>query len=266
MRHPLGAGQTPQRRRNTNSRVRIKDVLRAIEEIRNRLGGLHISHALTIKVALREFEDIGVDSESTFRLELCVPRCDLLASLLLRPCVVHAGARGVLVGEEPEETLKVRGDEDIHRRAERLADTIRVRLCAIDSEALSRGGRVRGVLLVGTGAPEAVEDIVLVRGADELVNGETHALGEVASEDVAKVSCGDDEARLRAGGELLLQREVGGEVVGCLGEDARPVDGVDGAQLLAGIGNGVGEEGFDGVLGWWVSGVQRGWGGVVRHT
>lgn len=124
-----------------------------------------------------------------------------------------------------------------------------------------------GVLLVGSRAPEAVEDVVLVGCADELVDGETHALGEVAGEDVAKVARGDDEARLRGRGEALLQREVGGEVVGCLGEDASPVDGVDGAELLAGVGDGVGEEGLDGVLGVWVSGAQRGWGGVaVRHT
>lgn len=55
-----------------------------------------------------------------------------------------------------------------------------------------------------------------------------------------------------------------------MGEDAGPVDGVDGAELLAGVGDGVGEEGLDGVLGVWVSGVcwgDVGYGGVgVRHT
>lgn len=104
------------------------------------------------------------------------------------------------------------------------------------------------VLLVRSSAPEAVENVVLVGCADELVDGETHALGEVAGEDVAEVAGGDDEARFRGGGEALLEGKVGGEVVGCLGEDARPVDGVDGAELLAGVGDGVGEEGFDGVL------------------
>jgi hypothetical protein len=249
MRHTLRAGHAAQRRSDANSGMRVEDVLRAVEEIRDGRGGLGISHALTIKVALRELEDISVDGEAASRLELGVPRRDFLAGLLFRPLLVHAGAGGVLVREEPEETLEVGGDEDVHRGTQSLADTIGVRLRAIDGESLSRGGGVRRVLLVGSSAPEAVEDVILVRGADELVNGETHALGEVASEDVAKVSGGDDETRLCGGGEALLEGEVGGEVVGCLGEDAGPVDGVDGAELLAGVGDGVGEEGFDGVLG-----------------
>ena len=271
MRYALHAGHAAQRRSDADGGMRVEDVLRAIEEIGDGGGGLGISHALTIKVALRELEDISVDGEAASRLELGVPRRDFLSSLLLRPLFVHAGAGGVLVREEPEETLEVGGDEDVHRRAQGLANTIGVRLCAIDSESLSRGGGVRRVFLVGSRAPKAVEDVILVSCADELVNGETHALGEVASEDIAEVAGGDDEARLCGGGEALLEGEVGGEVVGCLGEDACPVDGVDGAELLAGVGDGVGEKGFDGVLGVCVSGVVvvglgRGNGEWVRHT
>ena len=42
--------------------------------------------------------------------------------------------------------------------------------------------------------------------------------------------------------------EVGEEVVDCLGEDAGPVDGVDGAEAVFGVERFVGEERFDDVL------------------
>ena len=38
------------------------------------------------------------------------------------------------------------------------------------------------------------------------------------------------------------------EVVGCLGEDSRPVDGVDGAEVKGFVDFWVGEEGFNCVL------------------
>lgn len=261
MRDALRASHAAQRSCDANGRVRVEDVLCAIVEIPNSSSGLGVCHALAVEVALGELEDLGVDGEAALGFELCVPRCDFLAGLLLGPGVVHAGARGVLVREEPEETLEVGGDEDVHCGAKSLAYTVSVRLCAIDGETLSRGGGLGGVLLVGSGAPEAVEDVVLVGCADELVDGETHALGEVAGEDIAKVAGGDDEAGLCGRGEALLEREVGGEVVGLLGEDAGPVDGVDGAEFLAGVGDGVGEKCLDGVLGSLVSGVRWGSGG-----
>jgi hypothetical protein len=47
---------------------------------------------------------------------------------------------------------------------------------------------------------------------------------------------------------LAGQREVRVEVVDSLGEDARPVDRVDGTELVAGVDVGVGEEGLDDIL------------------
>lgn len=72
---------------------------------------------------------------------------------------------------------------------------------------------------------------------------------EIAREDVAEVACGDHEADLGGGGfGLAGEGEVGVEVVGVLGEDAGPVDGVYGCETELGVDFGVGEEGFDDVL------------------
>lgn len=108
-----------------------------------------------------------------------------------------------------------------------------------------------GLLLVLSGLPESVEDIVLVSRDNKLVNGEAHAGGKVTSEDIAKVSCGHDEADLVANlevGVLSGEGKVGVEVVDDLGEDSGEVDGVDGAELEVLVGVGVTEESLDDVL------------------
>jgi hypothetical protein len=112
-------------------------------------------------------------------------------------------------------------------------------------------GTLGRLLLVLSGLPESVEDIVLVSRDNKLVDGETHAGGKVSSEDVAKVSCGDDKADLVADlevGVLSGEGEVGVEVVDDLGEDSGEVDGVDGAELEVLVGVWVTEEGLDDVL------------------
>ena len=69
-----------------------------------------------------------------------------------------------------------------------------------------------------------------VGGEDESADGCAHAEGDVAGEDVAEVAGGDgDLGGGGAGG--LLDAEDGPEVVDDLGEDAAPVDGVDGAEV-----------------------------------
>lgn len=59
-------------------------------------------------------------------------------------------------------------------------------------------------------------------------------MGEVAREDVAEVASGDYVADFwgRGGGEGAEEGEVGVEVVDDLGEDAGPVDGVYGAEVV----------------------------------
>jgi hypothetical protein len=75
-----------------------------------------------------------------------------------------------------------------------------------------------------------------------------HALCEVAGEDVAKVTRGNDEAWWGGGGVGALQGEVTGEVVGYLGEDSCPVDGVYGGEAVGLVDFWVGEERLDEVL------------------
>ena len=126
-----------------------------------------------------------------------------------------------------------------------------MRLDSVLGHAALGLGAVDGLLGVAARLPEAVEDIVLVGGDDELVDGETHAEGEVTGEDVAKVARGNDEADLVADVEgflLACKREVGVEVVDCLSKDTGPVDGVNGAELVGGVDLRVGEEGLDDVL------------------
>lgn len=124
-------------------------------------------------------------------------------------------------------------------------------LDTIDLQTALSLGALGGLLLVLSRLPESIKDIVLVSRDNKLVDGKTHTSGEVAGEDVAKVSGGDDEAHLvadREGGGLLGEGEVGVEVVHDLGEDAGEVDGVDGAELEGGVGLGVAKEGLDDVL------------------
>jgi len=76
-------------------------------------------------------------------------------------------------------------------------------------------------------------------------------LGVVSSENIAEVSSGNGELDLGVDdvvGELTLDVEEGREVVDGLGEDASPVDRVDGTEAVLGVEGRVGEEGLDDVL------------------
>jgi hypothetical protein len=115
-----------------------------------------------------------------------------------------------------------------------------------DSSLTLLGGD--GVLLVASGLDEAVENVVRVGSDDELVDGETHALGEVTGQDVTKVSGGDDVANLGGSSDLVGEREVGREVVDDLGEDTGPVDGVNRTKVVGLAKNGMREKSLDNVL------------------
>lgn len=113
-------------------------------------------------------------------------------------------------------------------------------------------GAVGGLLLVTTSLEKAVENIVLVGGNNELVDGETHTKGEVTSENVAKVSGRNSEAdlvaELEGRGLLAEEGEIGVEVVDSLGENTSPVDAVDGAELVGRVDLRVGKKSLDDVL------------------
>lgn len=65
----------------------------------------------------------------------------------------------------------------------------------------------------------------------QLLDGQAHALGVVARQDVPEVAGGDGEGERLDGGVGVRDAEVGPEVVGDLRQDACPVDGVDGPQV-----------------------------------
>ena len=75
----------------------------------------------------------------------------------------HGGAVAAIRLEQG--AFEIRADLDIHRRAD-------------------RGGHAVGAIVGGREA--AVQDVVLVSGHNEPVDGQAHALGQVAREDVAE--------------------------------------------------------------------------------
>ena len=79
--------------------------------------------------------------------------------------------------------------------------------------------------------------IVRVCRDEQLCDGQAHAFGKVAGEDVAKVAGGYGECDLGMliGLERAEKGEVGGEVVCDLREDAGPIDGVYGGETVGSI-------------------------------
>lgn len=232
---------------DTNGGVRVQDVtarLGALGTARAQVGreaglvggadlsdGLVVADALALELGLSGLEEGRGHAEAALGLELVEPVADVVASLLAT-LVGRAGLAG-LVCQEPEETLEVAADQDVHGRAVGLLDASTLAVA----------------LAVGTaGAEETVQDVVLVGGDDELLGGETHALGEPTGQDVAEVTGGNDESHLVVVAGGLGQGEVGVEVVGDLSQDTGEVDAVDGGEVVGGVHVGIGEQGLDEVL------------------
>mmetsp|Transcript_44661 Transcript_44661/g.136229 ORF Transcript_44661/g.136229 Transcript_44661/m.136229 type:complete len:640 (+) Transcript_44661:438-2357(+) len=95
---------------------------------------------------------------------------------------------------------------------------------------------------------ESMKDVVFVGGDDELPHRQSHPLGVVSGEDVPEVARGDREVNLLRRGMLVGDPEVRPEVVGGLGEDAAPVDGIDGPELDLLAEGRIGERRLDDVL------------------
>jgi len=93
---------------------------------------------------------------------------------------------------------------------------------------------------------EAGKDVVLVGGKQQLAYGEPHPLRHKACEDVAEIAGrhGEDDV----GTPRLGNPEPGKEVIYHLGQDPRPVDGIDRPQGKPFLEGEVVEEGLDDVL------------------
>lgn len=99
-----------------------------------------------------------------------------------------------------------------------------------------------------------MKDIVLIHGANQL-DGQTHLLGEIASEDIAKIACRHHKADFITFLEILRlgQGGVCVKVVSDLCQDSGPVDRVDGSYFMCPIDVGVAKKGLHEIL----AGVER---------
>jgi len=134
----------------------------------------------------------------------------------------------VVAADAVDVALKVARFADVHRRAAGFGDVCR--------RAGAVFAAVQGV----------VEDVVFVGGDDEVRYRQAHALGDVAGVDVAEVAGWHGVIHLRA--LRQVKREVGLDVVHALRQHARPVDGVDRADVVAALVGGVGIDGFYQIL------------------
>ena len=103
-----------------------------------------------------------------------------------------------------------------------------------------------GAHFVNTGAEKFVQHIVLVGGDHQMVDGQTHHAGHVTGANIAKVATGHGEtdAFLVGLGHLKISREV----INHLGQQTRPVDGIDRADFVAALEIQVVRDRFDHVL------------------
>ena len=142
----------------------------------------------------------------------------------------------VAIGQEVEHALEVGANKDVHRRRD--------------------GREERAVTVVNAGGQEVGKHVVLVARHDELGDGQTHALGVVAGQDIAKVAGGHTELNGVAGLDSAgaQQLRIGGKVVDDLRYQAADVDGVGARKHRAGslqtLGKLlIGKDALDGALG-----------------
>ena len=149
------------------------------------------------KVLLGLFQKLTTDGELARRLEILHPFCQ---------------CGGIIASEVEQVSLKVTGNADIHRWADRLVDIVPV------------------ILTLGE---ESVEDIVLIGRNNQPANGKAHLLGVKPGKDVAEVASGDGKVDRLDEGVLVRNAQVGPEIVRGLRQDTAPVDRVDGTKVDA---------------------------------
>ena len=126
--------------------------------------------------------------------------------------LVHERICQLGVAEEEEQALEVRGDQDVHRRADGLEEFARA--------------------VVDARADEVGEDVVAVGGAEEARDGQSHLLGEAAGENVAEIPRRNGDVDLFAHFDLSFVHEVAvcRDIVDDLRDEPTPVDGVGGGE------------------------------------
>ena len=130
----------------------------------------------------------------------------------------------------PQQPLKVARYLDIHRGTERRSDVPPLRF------------------FVASRRPESLQNVILVRGDDQLRHRQAQALGIVAGEDVAKVARRHHHLHAFRVARLLAQGKVRRKVVRDLRENAGPVDTVDRTEVVLVVKGLVGKQRLDNVL------------------
>ena len=175
--------------------VRIQDVAVALVGVADLLQGLGVVGGCGVEIAAN-------------RGALLVRHLDAPGASQL----VEQGANRlrVFAEQEVQVALEIGGDLNIHGRTK---------------------GRMDLSGLVDPRLDEAAEDVIAVGRDDKPVNREPHALGHVAGEDIAEITGRDREADPVVG-IAPAHPPPSIEVVDHLGQDARPVDGIDRPEVV----------------------------------
>ena len=181
---------------------------------------MRIDHvAVRIPAALDGSADLVLAGPTAAKdaLNLCEQVGRNLVATSLRQLLHKSGNKlAVAIGQEVQHALQIGANKDVHRRRD--------------------GREERAVTVVNAGGQEVGKHVVLVARHDELGDGQTHALGVVAGQDIAKVAGRYAELHGVAGldGAGAQQLRIGGKVVDDLRYQAADVDGVGARKHRAG--------------------------------
>ena len=201
---------------------------------------MRVDHvAVRVPTALDGSADLVLAGPTTAKdaLNLCQQvGGNLVATSLCQLLHKVGNELAVAIGQEVQHALQVRADEDVHRWRD--------------------GREERAVAVVDAGGQEVSKNVVLVARDDELGDGQTHALGIVTGQDIAKVTGRYAELHGVASldGAGAKQLRIGGKVVDDLRHQAADVDGVGTRKYRAGglqtLGKLlIGKDALDGTLG-----------------
>ena len=171
--------------------VGVEQIARLLVDAGDLLGGAGLARAQGVEFAADLRQRRRVDAEAP--------------ALRLRAHEAANGGGVAPIGVE-QQALEIGGDLNVHG---------------------GRGGRVDALHLIGAAVEGAGQDVVLVGGDDEPIDGQAHLLGDIARENVAEI------ARWDRVGDLAVraaQHGGAGEIIDRLRHHPRPVDGIDARQ------------------------------------